>query len=120
MLLPYPSEKGNNCRQMASVETPLSFNVSHTSKKTERCKFGSSKGVPPNSDCCTMEMRVGLGSKLLSSMLGRAILEAMTWTPGVAKSLSDLLWLPHPPAIFAAVLLASHLCSSSFWFFLHK
>jgi len=32
---------------MALVETLLSFNVSHTSKKTERCKFGSSKGVLP-------------------------------------------------------------------------
>jgi len=42
------SENKNNHSQMASMETPLSFNVSHTSKKTERCKFRSSKRVPPN------------------------------------------------------------------------
>ena len=38
------SEKGNTRRRMASVETLLSFNVSHTSKKTEMYKFWSSNG----------------------------------------------------------------------------
>jgi len=42
------SEKGNNHTRIASMETPLSFNMSHTSKKTERCKFEASKGVPSN------------------------------------------------------------------------
>jgi len=43
-----PSEKGNNHSWMASMRTPLSFNVSHTTKKAEMCKFGFSKEVPPN------------------------------------------------------------------------
>jgi len=66
----YLNEKGNNRSQMASVDTLLSFNVSYTSKMTESCRFGSSKGVPPNWDCCTMEVSAGLGSKLLASTLG--------------------------------------------------
>jgi len=41
-------EKGNRHRRIASVETPLSFNVLHISKKIERYRFRSSKGVPPN------------------------------------------------------------------------
>jgi len=61
------NEKGNKRRRIASVETPLSFNASHTSKKTERCSFRSSKGVPPNWDYCTIEMSAGLSSKLLAS-----------------------------------------------------
>ena len=67
-------EKGNSCSRVALVETSLSFNVSHTSKKTERCKFESSNGVPPNWDCCTIEIRASLSLKLLASMLGRAML----------------------------------------------
>jgi len=55
---------------MASVDTPLSFNLSHTSKKTERRKFGSSNGVPPNWDCCNIDIRAGLSSKLFASMVG--------------------------------------------------
>jgi len=39
---------GNKRKRIASVETSLSFNVSRTSKKTERCRFGSSKGVSPS------------------------------------------------------------------------
>jgi len=64
------NEKGNKHRQIASLETPLSFNVSHTSKKTERCRFGSFKGVSSNWDCCTIEMSAGLSSKLLASTAG--------------------------------------------------
>ena len=114
------SEKGSSHSWMASVETPLSFNVSHTSKNTERCKFGSSKGVPPNWDCCTMEMRASLSAKLFALMFRRAMLEAMPWTPGETKSLSVLLWSSPLLAIFIKVLLASHVCSSSSYFFLFK
>ena len=60
------SENGNKRRQIASVETLLIFNVSHTSRKIERCKLGSSMGVSPNSDCCTMDMSAGLSTKLLA------------------------------------------------------
>jgi len=80
------NEKGNNHNRIALVETPLSFNVSHTSKNTERCKLGSSSGIPPNWDCCNMEIRAALSSKLCASTLSRAILDAMPWTPGVTKS----------------------------------
>jgi len=114
------SEKGNNHSQMASVETLLCFNVPHTSKKTERCMFGSSKVVPPNWDHYTMEMRVGLSSKLFVLTLGWAILEAMPWTLGVTKSVSILFWSPPPLAMFGEVFLASHLCSLSVCFFLLK
>ena len=41
-------EKGNNRNLIALVETPLSFNVLHTSKSAERCRLGSSSEVPPN------------------------------------------------------------------------
>jgi len=75
---------------MASVETPLSFNVSHTSKKTKACKFGSSNEVPPNWDYCTNDIRAGLRPKLFASMVGRAMLEEMPWTPGVTKFQSVL------------------------------
>jgi len=114
------SEKKNNRSQNASVQTPLTFDVSHTSKKTERCRFRSSKGVPPNWDCCTMKMRAGLSLKLFASILGRVMLEVIPWIPEVTKSLSILLWLRHPAAIFVEVLLASRLCSSIFWSFLRK
>jgi len=60
------TEKGNNHNQMASMEAPLGFNVSHTSKNIERCRFRCSKGVPPNWDCYTMEMSFGLSLKLLA------------------------------------------------------
>jgi len=86
------NEKGNKCNRMASVESPLSFNVSHTSKETERCRFGSSKEVPPNWDCCTVGISAGLSLKLLASIVGRAMLEAIPWTPGVIKSRGVLLW----------------------------
>ena len=71
------NEKGNERNQLASIETPVSFNVSHTSKRAERCRFASSKGVPPNWDCCTMEMSAGLSSKLSASIVGRAMLEVI-------------------------------------------
>ena len=105
---------------MALVETPLSFNVSHTSKKNKRCKFGSSKGVPPNWDCCPMKMRAGLSSKLFALTLGRAMLEEIPWTLGVTKFIRVLLWWPPPPTIFVEVLLASRLCSSICCLFLLK
>jgi len=114
------NEKGNNCSQMALMETPLSFNVSHTSKKIKRCRFGSSKGVSLNWDCRTMEMSADLSSKLLALTLGRAMLEAIPWTPRVMKSRSVLLWSSPPPAMFVGFLLTSCLCSSLFCFFLLK
>ena len=85
------NEKGNNCNLIASVETPVSFSVAHTFKNTERCMLGSSSEVPLNWDYCTMEIRDGLSSKLWTFMLGRVILEAMPWTPGVTKSRSIVL-----------------------------
>jgi len=75
------SEKGNSCNGIASIETPLSFNVSHTSKNIERCKLGSSNGVSLNWDCCTMEIRANLSLKLWAFTFGPAILEAMSSTP---------------------------------------
>jgi len=80
-----PSKKGNSCNQITSLETPLSFNVLHTSKNTERCKLGSSKGFLPNWDCWTMEIRANMSSKLCGSTFGQAMLEAMPWTPEVTK-----------------------------------
>jgi len=76
---------------MATVETPLSFNMSHNSKNTEMCKLGSSSGVPPNWDYCTKEIRAGLSSKLWAFTLDRAILQVIPWTPTVTKSQSILL-----------------------------
>jgi len=71
------NEKGNKCRQIASMENLLNFSVLHTSKKIERCRFGFFKDVPPNWDCSTIKMSGGLSSKLLASIVGRAILEAI-------------------------------------------
>ena len=105
---------------MASAETPLSFDVLHTCEKTKRCRFGSSKGIPLNWDCYTMEMSAGLSSKLLALILGRAMLEVIPWTPGVTKSRSVLLWSPSPLAMFVRFLLASHLCFLILCFFLLK
>ena len=105
---------------MALVETPLSFNVSHTSKKTNSCELRSSNGVPPNWNCYTMEIRVGLSSKLFASILGRAMLELMPGTPRVTKSRSVLFCTPPPPSIIGEVSQALHLCSSSLCFFLLK
>jgi len=75
-------KKENWRRRIASTETPLSFNVSHTSEKTKRCKFRSSKGVPLNWDNCTIEMSAGLSSKLLASTVERAMLEAIPCLEG--------------------------------------
>jgi len=71
------NEEGKKCRRIVSLETPLSFNVSHTSRKIERCRFRSSKGVLPNWDCCTIEISVGLSLKLLASTAMQAMLEAI-------------------------------------------
>ena len=114
------NEKGNKHRRIASVETPSSFNVSHTSKRAKKCRFDPSKGVPPNWDCCTIEMSVSLSLKLLASIVGRAMLEAIPWTPGVIKPQSVLLWSSPHPSMFEVFLLASHLCSSILCFFLLK
>ena len=112
--------KGNKRWWIASVETPLSFNVSQTSQKTERCRFRSSKGVPPNWDCCTIEMSAGLSSKLLVSRVGQAMLEVIPWTLGVTKSRSVFLCSPHSPTMFVGFLLVSRLCCSIICFFLVK
>jgi len=93
------NETGNNLNLIASVKTLLSFNMSHTSKNTERCKLGSSSGVPLNWDCYTTKIRDNLSSKLWASTLGQAILEAMPWTLGVTTSRSILLSLSPPSAI---------------------
>ena len=76
-------EKGNKRRWLASLEAPLIFMVSHTSKKIERYKLGSSMGVPPNCDCFTIEIRVDLNLKLLVVTSGLVMLGVMSWTPGV-------------------------------------
>ena len=68
------SENKNKCRQITSVEAPLFFNVSHTSRKTERCTLGSFIGEPPNWDFCTMETSVGLSSKLFVTTGGTVML----------------------------------------------
>jgi len=104
---------------MPSVKTLLSFNVSHTSKKTKRCKLGSNR-VPPNWNYCAMEIRDGLSSKLFACTLGWVMLEAMPWAPGVTKSLSVLHCSPPPTAIIGDVPLALRLCSLSICFFLLK
>jgi len=62
------TENENKCRRIALVEALLIFNVSHISRKTERCKLASPIGVSPNCDCCTIYMSVGLNSKLLAIM----------------------------------------------------
>ena len=113
------NEKGNR-RNRASVDTPLIFNVSHTSKKTDRCKLGSSNGVPPDWDCCTMEITICSSYQLFTSTLGRAMLETMPWTPRVKKSLSILIWSAAPPAMVGEVSRALHLGFSSLCFFLLK
>jgi len=41
-------EKGKSCRQIASVDTPLSLMVSHFARNLQRCTLGLSKGCPPN------------------------------------------------------------------------
>ena len=105
---------------MASMETPLSFNVSHTSKKIERCRFGPSKGVLQNWDCCTMEMSASLSSKLLPLTLRCAMVEVIPWTSRVRKSWSVLLWSPPLLTMFVGFLITSRLCSSIFCFFLLK
>jgi len=71
---------------MAIVKNPLSFNVSHTSKKAERYRLGSSIGAPLNHAYWIIEMSVGLSSKLWASTVGQAILKVMPWTPGLMKS----------------------------------
>ena len=62
---PCPEEKMGTRRHIAPLEASLIFKVSQTSKNTERHRLGSSKGVPPNCDCCTMEMSASLSSQLL-------------------------------------------------------
>jgi len=64
------SENENRRRWMASVDAPLILSVSHTSKNIERCRLGSSIGEPPNCDCWTMEINVGLSSKLWAATGG--------------------------------------------------
>ena len=86
------NEKWNRQTRMESVETLFSFNLFHTSKKTQRWRLGSSFGAPPNCNCWTMEMSTGLSSKLWDSTVGRAILEVMPLTPGVTKFRNVLLW----------------------------
>jgi len=109
-------EKWSKRSRIASLETSFNFSASHTSKKTERCKFGSSKGVPPNWECCIMEISAGLSSKLLASTAGRVMLEAIPWTLVVMKSQRVLLSLPD----MLEFLLASCLYSSILYFFLLK
>jgi len=110
------NEKGTKCWRIASLKTLFNFSASYTSKKTERCRFRSSKGVLPNWDYCTMEIGVGLSSKLLPSTAGRAMLKAIPWTPGVTKSWRVLLTSPAMPEF----LLVSRLCSLILCFFLLK
>ena len=91
-------ENGNKRRRIASLEAPLIFKMLHTSKHTKRCKLGSSKIVLPNCDCCTMDMRSTLSSKLLATMRDR-------YTRGLAMGAwGDIsrrvrLYASSPPAI---------------------
>jgi len=91
------NEKGNNSNLIASVETPLSFSTSHTSKNTERCRLGSPSEVPLNWYCCTIEIRADLSSKLWAPTLAQVILEEMPCTPRLTKSRGVLLWSSPPP-----------------------
>ena len=57
------NEKGNKRRQIASLETQLSFNVSHTSKKTERCdsrlqRSSFKLGLLHHEDECQFELEI--------------------------------------------------------------
>ena len=92
-------EKRKKQRRITLVKTSFNFNVSHTSKKIERWRLGSSIGEPPNWDYWTIDMSAGLHSKLFTSTFSRAILDEMPWTPGVMKSQS-VLWAPAPGSIF--------------------
>jgi len=103
--------KGNKRTRIASLETPFNFSESHTSKQTERYRFGSSKGVLSNWDCYTMKISAGLSLKLLASTVVRALLKSIPWTLGVTKSWRVLLSEFH---------LASRLWSSILYFFLLK
>ena len=105
-------------RRIASVDTPFNFNVSQTSKKIDKWRLGSSNGEPPNCDCWTMDMSADLNSKLLTSTVGRAILDEIPWTPGVMKSRSVLLWPPAPASIFGDSSWALRLFSSLYFLLL--
>ena len=64
------NENRNRRRRITSVDAPLIFSVSQTSKNTERCRLGSSIGEPPNWDCWTIEISAGLSLKLLGELAG--------------------------------------------------
>jgi len=79
---------------MELIETPLCFNLSHTSKKAKRHTFGSSNGVPLNWDCDTIDISATLSSKFFASTLGQVMLVQVPLTPRVTKSHSALFWMP--------------------------
>ena len=54
-----------------------------TSRKIKRCKLGSSS-VPPDYDCCTIEISAGLSLKLLVVKSGLVMLGVWLWGPRVA------------------------------------
>jgi len=72
-------KNGNKQRRIVSMEAPLIFKVSDTSRNTYRCKLRSSMGVPPNCDCYIMDISIGL--KLLAFIGGLVMLEVWLWAP---------------------------------------
>jgi len=80
-------EKGNKRRRMASGSTPLHLSVSANCTNTERCKFGSSVGLPEKWFCCMICSREGFNSKLLAWIVGLTILEWGSSWDGTEKSL---------------------------------
>jgi len=107
---PYPYVKGEKGASGWHHRNFVELYVSYTFEKTERYKFESSNGVPSSLDCCTIDIRAGLSSKLFNSKVSWAMLEEMPC--------SVLLWSPPIPEIKEETTLALSLCSSIFNFFL--
>jgi len=97
---------------------PVQFHVSHTSRKIERWRLGSSIGEPLNWDYWTIDMSASLNSRLFTSTVGRSMLDEMPWTPGVMKFQSVLLWPPALGSIFGDSSRALRLFSSLYFFVL--
>ena len=90
---------GNNCNWMALMETPLSFNVSHTSKNTKKCKLESSNGVPPIG-IITHGNKSHLQLKVACFYIWSSNGREMLWTYGVTKSLTSFFChLLLPPSL---------------------
>jgi hypothetical protein len=84
------NENGNNLSLMASSVTPLTLRVLQISRKTDRCKFGSSFGKPLNGYCWTIFIRAGLSSKLFAPTAGATMLVLIDVAFGTTKSFNSL------------------------------